>query len=315
MSNNTVLLATAAQKLHGSSATGITASERSLYDTKSLLSQGANTSGGGPQEGEGWRAFGSDTETGRMMNRLYGGQNKPIVNYPVLKKRKPRNNDENAKWMPSSSGGNNVDPKSTTFNKQKALSLKVPKNFGHHNNTTYAPVDYIQKKKPASACHKMIDDTTMRQSAYRPPNINAFSTIDEKARLGEIFQHKGGKALPAELTHMVGPVPSEVRSRNKELERVEEMKSLRRARLNGGVDPMLVGKTTVVAEKRSNKDMLFDQIYGEIKERRTHQEAMEDSGAGQSTRRSSAQEISQRISRLKGIDPGRAAEVLQEMYS
>ena len=117
MSSNqsTIALAAAAQKLHGSSATGITASERSLYDTNSLLSSVVNASPSG-SDPEAWRAFGNDTETGRMMNRLYGGgSNKPQINYPTLKKRKPKNTDENAKWMPSSSGGNNTDPKSKTF--------------------------------------------------------------------------------------------------------------------------------------------------------------------------------------------------------
>lgn len=39
---------------------------------------------------------------------------------------------------------------------------------------------------------------------YRPPVSHALSTEKEKKRLNELFTHKGGKALPAELLHPIG---------------------------------------------------------------------------------------------------------------
>ena len=159
----------------------------------------------------------------------------------------------------------------------------------------------------------MIDDMEMRQSAYRPPNVQAFSADKEKQRLSEVFTHKGGKALPKDLTHPVGPAPYEVRQRQAEQQRVVEAKAARRTRLNGGVDPLAVEPTPSAPEK-STKDQLFDQIYSEIKDRRSYQEQMELAGAGKADRQRIAGEISTRLSQLSGIDKGRAAEVMIEMY-
>ena len=76
---------------------------------------------------------------------------------------------------------------------------------------TFAPVDFVPKRRSADTCRSMIDDAEMRQSAYRPPNVGSYSSESEKQRLSEVFTHKGGSALPKELTHPVGPAPFEVR--------------------------------------------------------------------------------------------------------
>jgi len=119
--------------------------------------------------------------------------------------------------------------------------------------------------------------------------------------------------LPGEMTHMVGPVPSEIRRQMVERDRVEEAKSKRRARLNGGVDPNAPEVKEPEAVK-GPKDQLFDQIYEEILDRRQHQEAMEDTGKGKETRKAVANEISSRVKRLGELNPGRAAKVLAELY-
>ncbi|GMH62794.1 hypothetical protein TrRE_jg1379 [Triparma retinervis] len=172
----------------------------------------------------------------------------------------------------------------------------------------------LAKRRAAEECRQAIDDAEMRQSAYRPPNMNAFSADAEKDRLSEVFTHKGGRALPSELTHPVGPAPSEVRQRVAEQRRIDEARATRRARLNGGVDPLAKPDAPAFVDERTHNDMLFDQIYSEVKDRRSHQDAMEAAGGGKETRQKTAAEISSRLSKLSVLDPGRAAEVVVEMY-
>jgi hypothetical protein len=217
-----------------------------------------------------------------------------------------------AGWHPTGKA-NNADPRRTHVNKTKALSVNVPK-FEKKSPYTFAPVDFIPKRRAADDCRQAIDDAEMRQSAYRPPNMNAYSAEAEKDRLSEVFTHKGGRALPNELTHPVGPVPSEVRQRAAEQRRIDEARAVRRARLNGGVDPLAKPYAPAHVDERSHKDKLFDQIYSEVKDRRDHQEAMEAAGGGKDTRQKTAADISSRLSKLSTLDPGRAAEVIVELY-
>ncbi|GMH78746.1 hypothetical protein TrLO_g1467 [Triparma laevis f. longispina] len=254
---------------------------------------------------ENWKNFEKGSEAGRLMAKLYGGAYKPQISYPTLKTKKAVNNGA---WQPSNKGNAVV----SKFDKKKANKVAAPK-FRQTSNYTFAPVDFIPKKRNADACQTMIVDAEMRQSAYRPPHMNAFSGDDEKQRLSEVFTHKGGKALPKDLTHPVGPAPYEVRQRQAEQQRVLEAKAARRTRLNGGVDPLYV-EPAAAAPERSAKDQLFDQIYDEIKDRRAYQEEMELAGAGKANRQKVAAEISSRLSKLSSIDKGRAAEVMIEMY-
>jgi len=244
--------------------------------------------------------------------KLYGGQYKPQIQYPTLKKKKKKGPMHSSGWHPTGKA-NNADPRRSHVDKSKALSVSVPK-FQKKSQYTFAPVDFIPKRRAVEECRQFIDDVEMRQSAYRPPNVNAYSAESEKDRLSEVFTHKGGRALPNELTHPVGPAPSEVRQKMAEQRRIDEARSIRRARLNGGVDPLAKEEVPVAVDERSHKDMMFDQIQGEIMDRRNHQEAMEAAGGGKDTRSKTAAEISSRLSKLSVLDPGRAAELIVELY-
>jgi len=259
---------------------------------------------------ENWRAFGNDTEAGRLMHKLYGNQFKPVISYPAFKTKKT---EQSGKWMPNAKNANASDPRMAKFNKKKAMALKVPVQ-GRRQSNGYAMVDLVPKRRNAADCNSFVEDINMRTNAYRPANLNAYSADAEKERLAEVFTYKGGHALPLELCAMVGPMPSEIRRKQQESLRVEEAKANRRKRLNGGVDPM-EREEVAKAPVKSTKDQLFDQVYDEIKERRAHQEAMEETGQGKDTRRSVANEISARVSKLSALDPGRAADVMQELYS
>ena len=156
-----------------------------------------------------------------------------------------------------------------------------------------------------------------RRHSYRPPHMHAFSSDDEKARLSEVFTHKGGAALPRELTHPVGPMPSEIRQRQAESKRIEEAKANRRMRLNGGVDPL--ASPSIDYNEKPNiddpKTQLFDFIYQEILDRRKHQDSMQLAGSSSKVQQGElARDISARISKLKQLDPDRAAEAINKLY-
>ena len=302
------------EKLHGDSISGGISRG---FGEQATSSSSSSVGGGGPggPNNENWRAFGNDSEAGRLLAKLYGGSYKPAINYPPLKTRKADDLQDRV-WRPTDKA-NNVDPRLSKFDKGAANRVCVPKNFGRGDRHAFAPVDLVPKKRSGAECKATIADFEMRDRAYRPPNRAAFSSDAEKERLAEVFTYKGGAALPAELTNMVGPMPSEMKRQQAELERVEKAKSSRRARLNGGVDPMAAtssGKNATY-EETDPKELLFDQIYDEIKDRRAFQAEMEETKDGKASRRQVAGEISQRISKLKQLNPGRAAEVIAELYA
>ncbi len=244
------------------------------------------------------------------MAKLYGGAYKPVIDYP--KPKGARSKPLPGTWNPTNKA-NNVDPRIGRFNKAKALTVKTPKFRGSRGHG-YAPVDLVPRRRAQGDCRRDIEDAEMRNTAYRPPNMSAFSTESEKDRLAEKFQYGGGAALPEEMTHHVSELPSDIRRRQAEADRVEKARSDRRKRLNGGVDPMAKIEVVETGGGQSAKDMLFDQVYGEIKERRAHQERMEAAGGGSKTRDFTAADISMRISKLSSIDPKRAAKVVEELY-
>ena len=98
----------------------------------------------------------------------------------------------------------------------------------------------------------------MRNAAYRPPRVNGSSTDAEKARLQEIAQFGGGKALPDEMTLGKTTLPSERRAQLLEEARVE-----REWRKRRGVaeEPM------VVQEPKSLQTQEIEQISREIEDR------------------------------------------------
>lgn len=141
---------------------------------------------------ENWRAFGN-SETGRLLAKLYGGKYTPQIQYPELKSKKKKTGGSlhSSGWHPTGKTGN-VDPRRSHINKSKALSVSVPK-FQRKAQSSFAYVDAIPKKRAAQQCKEFIEDVEMRKTAYRPPNINAYSSEGEKERLSEGERERGGR--------------------------------------------------------------------------------------------------------------------------
>ena len=131
-------------------------------------------------EDEGWKNFSNNTQTGRLLRRLYGV--KPVNDYPTIRrtklKKEPHVNESN--WK-------NGKENRVTFDKSKANSIKVPK-FGSQNKENgFAPIDFIPKRKNASECLKQIDNHNMLRNNYKPPHESSIYSEREKDKLNEIF--------------------------------------------------------------------------------------------------------------------------------
>tara|TARA_B110000971_G_C19799434_1_gene403562 strand:- start:69 stop:416 length:348 start_codon:yes stop_codon:yes gene_type:complete len=108
-------------------------------------------------------------------------------------------------------------------------------------------------------------------------------------------------------------MPSEIKQRQAESERVEKAQKNRRMRLNGGIDPQEQPQR-VVSKELDPKDQLFTFIYDEIVERRNHQNDMEEAGCTGAQRQDAARGIASRISRLKQLDAEKAEEAINRLY-
>ncbi len=270
-----------------------------------------------------WKVFRRDTEAGRLLSRLYGvPSSSQQVNYPKQRRRRrvtiseTSNEDEGVEnnsaselssrpWRTTyscqgwSKAAEEEREKERKNNIARALSLSVPKvgrgkqyssrhtmNHGNNHSLTIhaAKVDQIPRRRTEVRCRHDQEKVEFVNKKYRPPCNYAKSSDEEKQRLNNAFETKGGKCLPEDLTG----IPTEAVVANAKL-------------LRGDSD------------SHSQTNTLFDQIYQEIIERRQYQMDLEEVGAGDVTRDQIANEIRVRVEHLKKIDPIRATMVVKRM--
>ncbi|POM57934.1 Hypothetical protein PHPALM_37491 [Phytophthora palmivora] len=140
------------------------------------------------------RAFGSDTEAGRLLKRLYCGTSKPQVSYPKLK-MKPR--ETMAPFIPG--GGAGADSRTHRLvanTSSRAIRAPVP---SKHKRPEMHPIDYVMThKKPLSEIEKEMNEIKRQMEGSRmscvrrPPN-------QEKEKLQQVFSYTTGSILPREL--------------------------------------------------------------------------------------------------------------------
>ena len=140
-----------------------------------------------------WRQF-QGTELGPVMARLYGNENRPVINYPKPKSKKF---EPHPTFIPGGASHNATDPRKTTRN---YVNIDIPIPTGGKMRTKFSMVDAIPKRRGEETIQKEMDDIRMRQAYYRPAHSQATSSDMEKDKLAQICQYKGGKGLPEELT-------------------------------------------------------------------------------------------------------------------
>jgi hypothetical protein len=250
--------------------------------------------GASNREDAAWKIFNRDTEAGRLLSRLYGV--KPSVSQPHAPstRRRRRTNDYPEEDVGDVATSTTRSWK-TTFtvhsrdkvaeeekdrvkkeNAVKRMSLIVPKvgrlssSDGGSNNKKR--MDKIPRRKTEMGCKNAIEDTLEKKRMYKPPHLKDVSSDKEKTRLQKLMTGESESPSPPKLR---------IASSSKQH------------------PPVVEDEVTT----------LFDQLLSEIYERRQHQQAMEELGAGVATRDSTAIEIKQRIDQLRKLDPQRASEV------
>ena len=250
------------------------------------------------REDAAWKIFNRDTEAGRLLSRLYGV--KPCVSQPPEpSKRRRRRTTDNPEEDVGDVAASTTRSWKTTFtvhsrdkvaeeekdrvkkeNAVKRMSLVVPK-VGRSSSSEISNkkkrIDKIPRRKSEMGCKNAIEDTMEKKRMYKPPHLKDVSSDKEKARLQKI------------MTGDESPSPPKLRIASSSSKHGSG-KSLRLS----------------VEEEVTT---LFDQLLSEIYERRQHQLAMEEMGAGAATRESTAIEIKQRIDQLRKLDPQRASKV------
>ena len=249
------------------------------------------------REDAAWKIFNRDTEAGRLLSRLYGL--KPSVTQP-----EPSNRRRRRTHNPEEDEGAAVAPTTTrswktTFtvhsrdkvaeeekdrvkkeNAAKRMSLVVPKvGQSSSDGDKKKKVDKIPRRKKEVMCKNAIEDALEKNRMYKPPHSKDVSSDKEKARLQKLMTGESQSPSPPKL-------------------RIASSSSKHGS--GKSVHPPVEEEDTT----------LFDQLLSEIYERKQHQQAMEEMGAGADTRNTTAIEIKQRVDQLRKLDPQRASAVV-----
>ena len=253
------------------------------------------------REDAAWKIFNRDTEAGRLLSRLYGL--KPSVTQPEPSNRRRRRThnpeeDEGAAVAPTTRSWK------TTFtvhsrdkvaeeekdrvkkeNAAKRMSLVVPKvGRSSSDGDKKKEVDKIPRRKKEVVCKNAIEDALEKKRMYKPPHSKDVSSDKEKARLQKLMTGESQSPSPPKL------------------------------RIASSSSKHGSGKS-VHPPVEEEETTLFDQLLSEIYERRQHQQAMEEMGAGADTRNTTAIEIKQRVDQLRKLDPQRASAVVEYLQS
>ncbi|KAF0695938.1 Aste57867_13286 [Aphanomyces stellatus] len=154
---------------------------------------------GEPQNGsdnaEAWRAFGSDTEAGRLLKKLYCGNSKPVINYPKVKTKKQT---PAGPFLPGGAAGgeartNNLATSNT------ARSIKVP-TLGNQSTHHFAAIDMLPvHRRPKETIDKEMVQLKRSVEGYRPSVAKFPGSDAEKQKLQQRFTYAPGTILPREM--------------------------------------------------------------------------------------------------------------------
>lgn len=237
-------------------------------------------------EQENWQQFrGSDL--GGLLSNIYGAP-KAQINYPKLAKKKfePTEAFSSSGAKPHQSTKRNVTVAVPRVGLEKA-----------NNRPSVSAVDCIARRKQESIIKAEIDDTRMRQHFYRPAHKQSIGD-NEKERLNQICQYKGGKILPDNLSYPVSDTPMEIAAIKKENERQLYMADRRHPGKSSHSQAPQSGKM-------SNLEQMKEQVADEINERIAHLESMHNLGLVSKDESKIRSEIASRVSELKKLNDER----------
>ncbi|KAL4114894.1 hypothetical protein KRP22_014097 [Phytophthora ramorum] len=145
---------------------------------------------------EAWKAFGADTEAGRLLKKLYCGTAKPKVSYPKLKMK-----SRDATMAPFIPGGGVAGADSRTHRlvaKTSSRAIKAPA-FSKGAFPEMHPIDCLTThKKPLREIEKDAKEIKRQMEGCRMSCIKR-APNQEKEKLQQVFSYTAGSILPSEL--------------------------------------------------------------------------------------------------------------------
>ena len=264
-----------------------------------------------------WKAF-KNTEAGILLHRLYGNKHQSISKPTFRRKRRQSCHQEtraivNEPWRIVNSKPGFANPSNLKFDHIKAKSVKTPSFRNKSSFKQMYAVDLIPRRKSQQKCKVLVERQEELKGYFRPGNRPNFSCDDEKKRLSNIFECKGGKSLPMELTFPEQETPEEKMWRLKEEHRIKEARQSRLTKhsIINSNDESIISKEEIQLPNNDTDSLnqLYDQIVQEINERRAYQTEMEKLGAGNRTREKVSKEIASRMSQLYKLDAIKAKEL------
>jgi hypothetical protein len=232
-----------------------------------------------------WKQF-HGTELGGLLSKIYGNENRPVINYPKPKV-KPRTQTD--PYLPVGGKVGATDPRKAT---RKDVNVEVPKvGVGASNIARRPMIANVQRRKNEAIIKNELEDIKMRNALYRPAYVKPVSTEAEKEKLSQINTFHGGKALPAEGLHPEGEAPFERQARLKEEERMTKLRN----KYNPTPAPRQ-------APALSNKETLAQMISDEITERCDHLEFLERGNGNRQEIAAIKMEIVKRTKELQKLE-------------
>ncbi|KAL3807296.1 hypothetical protein ACHAXA_002803 [Cyclostephanos tholiformis] len=243
-------------------------------------------------ESTAWKIFNRDTEAGRLLSKLYGVA--PRVSYPEPRRRTAAIVKVAAVNDDDHEGGASMRLWKTTCTvhgrdkkAEEAKELERKKNFARALSLAVPRVGRNPTTIDGASRREKIDLIPRRKTEAVCRN-----TVDEALNKKRMYR----------------PPCSREISTDEEKARLQ--------RIMSGDSPNPLNSTQsgrAESDAVSTQATMFDQLLSEINERRQHQLAMEEMGAGEDTRKTTANEIKERLKHLKRLDPPRALAVAQEL--
>ncbi|KAE8972644.1 hypothetical protein PR001_g26128 [Phytophthora rubi] len=153
--------------------------------------------GAADRTAEAWKAFGGDSEAGKLLKKLYCGTSKPKVSYPKLK-TKPR--EPSTPFIP---GGGVAGADARTHRlvaRTSSRAIKAPafcrsKDAGPEMH----PIEFLAThKKPMSEIEKEMNEIKRQMEGCRMSCVTR-APNQEKEKLQQVFSYTAGTILPREL--------------------------------------------------------------------------------------------------------------------
>jgi hypothetical protein len=242
-------------------------------------------------DGTAWKIFNRDTEAGRLLSKLYGVA--PRVSYPEPRRRRSTATIKKADDDDDDEGG------------APMRSWKTTCTVHSRNKKAEEEKEHERKKNIARALSlavpKVGRNTTTAGGASRSEKVDLIPRRKTEAVCRNTIDEAVDKK------RMYRP------PRSREISTDEEKARLQRMMSGDSRSPPNATKSSrAKSDAVQTPATMFDQLLSEINERSQHQLAMDEMGAGDDTRDTTANEIRERLEHLKRLDPQRALAVAKE---